>query len=342
LLVLQIDAAINPGNSGGPAFAKDGSVVGVAFQSLGGHADGIGYLIPAVLCQNFLVAVGSSARYAGVAAVPFTARDLRNASLRRRHSVSEETTGILITQVSPNATVALKPDDVIVAIDGKAVGDDGSVELRQSELVGFSYLLTSKRADQSTSFSVLRAGECVELEGKPKPLPPVLPCTSGFDCTAEYVIIGGLVFTRLTCPMLEDKRSKSHSSAIFDLVHFKLARSFAPAAPADGDEAEQVLLLTEILAAPLNYGYSTSTSWRVLDTLNGARIRSLRALHRAYTSHTGEFFEFAFSTADSIMLAADQCRESEAAILKMHAIPAIASEGILSGSTPADSEVGAS
>lgn len=331
ILVLQIDAAINPGNSGGPAFAKDGSVVGVAFQSLGGHADGIGYLIPAVVCENFLAAAGGERPYAGVADVPFTARDLRNASLRRRHSVSDDTTGILITKVSPNATVGLQPDDVIVAIDGKDVGDDGSVELRQSELVGFSFLITCKRAGASTSFSVMRAGERVELSGTLQPLPPVLPCVSGFDCSAEYVIVGGLVFTRLTCPMLEDKRSKGHSAAMFDLVHFKLANSFAPAAPTDGEEPEQVLLLTEILAAPLNYGYSMPSSWRVLDTLNGQRICSLRALHDAYRLHTGEFFEFSFSHGgDAIVLAAEQCRQSEPAILKMHAIPSIASKGILS------------
>ena len=78
--------------------------------------------------------------------------------------------------------------------------------------------------------------------------------------------------------------------------------------------------------------HATPNCVEMLDMLNGQRIRSLRALHHAYMSYTGEFFEFTFSTADGIVLAAEQCRESEAAILKMHAIPAIASEGILSES----------
>ena len=43
LLGVQIDAAINAGNSGGPAFADDGSCVGIAFQSIGsGDAENIG------------------------------------------------------------------------------------------------------------------------------------------------------------------------------------------------------------------------------------------------------------------------------------------------------------
>ena len=112
LLVLQIDAAINPGNSGGPAFDSEGRVVGVAFQSLGGSADGIGYLIPAVVCCNLLAAltdapsplqaISSGARrytYPGLPDIPFSSRELRNASLRRRHRVPSEVTGVLITKV---------------------------------------------------------------------------------------------------------------------------------------------------------------------------------------------------------------------------------------------------
>ena len=53
----------------------------MAFQSLGGSADGIGYLIPAVVCQNFLAAAASGKPYLGVANVPFFKRELRNASV---------------------------------------------------------------------------------------------------------------------------------------------------------------------------------------------------------------------------------------------------------------------
>ena len=106
----------------------------MAFQSLGGHADGIGYLIPAVVCQNFLRATAGGRTYGSVADVPFMYNDMRNDSLRRRHLVPENVTGVLVTKASPNSSVALQQGDVLVAIDGKTVGDDGTVELRQSEL----------------------------------------------------------------------------------------------------------------------------------------------------------------------------------------------------------------
>ena len=48
-------AAINSGNSGGPAFCvEDGTVVGIAFQSMAGssEAEGIGYIIPTPVIEH--------------------------------------------------------------------------------------------------------------------------------------------------------------------------------------------------------------------------------------------------------------------------------------------------
>lgn len=118
LLVLQIDAAINSGNSGGPACAKDGSVVGVAFQSLGGDADGIGYLIPAVVCRNFLLATQNGQPYKGVADVPCITRELENPSLRRRHHVADDASAC-----ASNAPATARPRTALwVRVCGLAVG----------------------------------------------------------------------------------------------------------------------------------------------------------------------------------------------------------------------------
>jgi S1-C subfamily serine protease len=43
LLGVQIDAAINSGNSGGPVFNGLGECVGIAFQSMTGEVENIGY-----------------------------------------------------------------------------------------------------------------------------------------------------------------------------------------------------------------------------------------------------------------------------------------------------------
>ena len=144
-------------------------------------------------------------------------------------------------------------------------------------------------------------------------------------------MLGGLVFTRLSCPLLEDRRSKTASLMLFDLVNFQIAKSYAE--EVDGSPREWVVL-TEVLAAPLNYGYKNPTWW-ALDTLNGERIHSLRALYEAYMRFDGEFLEFLFSHGgDAIVLDAAQCRQSEADILRMHAIPSIVSKGLACTASP--------
>jgi len=330
ILVIQIDAAINPGNSGGPAFSSDGCVVGVAFQGMGAHADGIGYLIPALVCRNFLSSLtsaeGSGLRYPGVTDVPFKLCELRNPSLRRKHRVPAERTGVLVTAVSPLAGLPLQEDDVIVAIDGKPLGDDGTVELRRLELMSADFLITCKPPGGATTFSVLRSGAPLEVSAVLRPLAHTLPRCHGFDCTPEYIIIGGLVFSRLACPMLENKQHKSHSQALYDLINFKLVSTFCV------DPDAEILVLTEILTDSLNYGY-TAGSWRVLSTLNGVPVTSLRQLHSLYRTWDGEYFEFCFSHdmghgGSKIVLDATQCRAIEPAILSTHAIPSAVSKGL--------------
>ena len=101
---------------------------------------------------------------------------------------------------------------------------------------------------EPTSVLVLRGGERVQLCAPLSQLPRRLPRNHGFDCFPHYVIIGGLVFVRLCCPMLEDKRSKGHHSAIYDLVNYQIARSFPPAdGGGEGGEVGEGLLPTETL-----------------------------------------------------------------------------------------------
>ena len=50
------------------------------------------------------------------------------------------------------------------------------------------------------------------------PLPHHMPRASGFDCVPTYVIIGGLVFVPLCCPMFDYKEHKHLSQQLYNLV----------------------------------------------------------------------------------------------------------------------------
>lgn len=120
---LQTDAAINPGNSGGPLLNIKGEVIGVntmiATQS-GGY-QGIGFALPintAVKSYNQIIKTGSVTR--GSIGISSNSRQVKPETLKAlgfTHGVVVEA----ITPGGPAAKAGLKPEDIILAINGKDV-----------------------------------------------------------------------------------------------------------------------------------------------------------------------------------------------------------------------------
>ncbi len=132
---LQTDAAINPGNSGGPLLNLRGEVVGVnaAISSESGGFEGIGFTIPsnmALHISKILIEQGKVVRgWLGV-----TVQDM-TPGLREKLGAGSAK-GALVASVVPGGPAArsgLKPDDVVVAYDGREVRDSISLRNEVSE-----------------------------------------------------------------------------------------------------------------------------------------------------------------------------------------------------------------
>ena len=120
---IQTDAAINKGNSGGPLFNMKGEVVGVnsAILSPTGGSVGIGFAIPANLARTVvaqLIEYGETRRgWLGVKIQTLTEDMAAALGLRR-------TEGALVAEVTPGGPAekaGLKPRDVILSFDGRAI-----------------------------------------------------------------------------------------------------------------------------------------------------------------------------------------------------------------------------
>jgi serine protease Do len=158
---LQTDAAINPGNSGGPLLNINGEVVGIntAIASRTGGYMGIGFALPmntAVKVYNEIIKNGKVVR--GSIGVKFTSDAARAEALLKANGAKE---GVFVEQVAPGGPAekaGLKPEDIIVAINGKPIRNGSElIERVTSTPVGSSLTLTVLRDGKREDFHVVIA-----------------------------------------------------------------------------------------------------------------------------------------------------------------------------------------
>ena len=156
--VIQTDAALNPGNSGGALVDSSGGVVGINTAVAG---IGLGLAVPINTATRSIVgALMSDGRvrraYLGIAGGP---RPLPPHA--RAHSPLP--TGVEVIEVvdgSPAARAGVRAEDLIVEVDGTAIGGvDDLQRLMVAELIG-----------RRLTASVVRAGRLVRLELVPAEL----------------------------------------------------------------------------------------------------------------------------------------------------------------------------
>jgi len=156
--VIQTDAALNPGNSGGALADGSGHVVGINTAVAG---VGLGLAVPVNSATRAIVgALMTEGRfrraYLGIAG---GSRPLPPRLARRLGRAS----GVEVVQVaegSPAEAAGLRPEDLIVELDGVAVEDVGDVQR----------LMVVEKIGAAVPVRVLRGGREVELSLVPAEL----------------------------------------------------------------------------------------------------------------------------------------------------------------------------
>jgi S1-C subfamily serine protease len=156
--VIQTDAALNPGSSGGALANGAARVVGINTAVAG---FGLGLAVPINdTTRTIVAALMSEGRfrraYLGIGG---GSRPLPPRLARERG----QATGVEVVDVapgSPAAAAGLRPEDLIVAVDGSAVADVGEVQR----------LMVGERIGATVALEVIREGRPVELSLVPAEL----------------------------------------------------------------------------------------------------------------------------------------------------------------------------
>jgi serine protease Do len=158
--VIQTDAALNPGNSGGALADGRGRVVGINTAVAG---VGLGLAVPVNAATRKIVGAlmrdGRYRRaYLGIAGGPRPLPPRLASRLGRRDCVEV----VNVVEGSPAAQAGLRPEDLVVEVDGVAVESvDDLQRLMVGELIGESVAFTVVRGDRTLPLTLVP----VELEG---------------------------------------------------------------------------------------------------------------------------------------------------------------------------------
>ena len=161
---IQTDAAINPGNSGGALVDMDGDLIGIntAIFSRSGSSSGVGFAVPASMVKRVVdSAVGGATAvvrpWLGVKGDTVSAEIARSLDIDRPQ-------GLVVTQVwpgGPGARAGLREGDVITAIDGAEINDQG----------GLNFRVGTRAPNETVEIAVLRDGRGQTLTARVQPLP---------------------------------------------------------------------------------------------------------------------------------------------------------------------------
>ncbi|HVZ81844.1 MAG TPA: trypsin-like peptidase domain-containing protein [bacterium] len=320
LLGVQTDAAINPGNSGGPVF-RHKRMVGVAFQGYNAAvAQNTGYIIPISIVKRFLddTKKGADQR---VPMLGLYCQTLENGTLRSYLGLKKGQSGMLVTATVYGSSVwgALRKGDVLTAIDGYTVGNDGTIRLHKGERLNFQYPMGFHRIGDRIKLKFLRGGKAHSATVKLKPDARLVPFPS-YDDQQDYFIFDGLVFTELDSETLAANKNA-------DNQWMALYLSGLPS-----PDRRRVVILDHIIPHASNKGYGTEYSNLMITRVNGRPVRDLKSLiedfeHPVDGRHVLEFDE-PRDLGTRIVLKAEGAEEATKEILAVNHIPSDRSDDL--------------
>jgi serine protease Do len=170
---IQTDAAVNPGNSGGPLVNMAGQVVGV--NTMAARNGSIGFAIPVGLVKGLLPQLAMKGKvewgWLGVRIDEITEDNAKDYGLTEPRGVGID--GVLAGQ--PAAQAGLRPKDVVVAVEGSAIGTPRDLQrVIASTPVGKTVRLVVIREgrEQELSVTIGRYPDPDETKDAPAAPPP--------------------------------------------------------------------------------------------------------------------------------------------------------------------------
>ncbi len=317
LLLVQVDAAINSGSSGGPA-VSNGKLVGIAMQTLE-DAENIGYIVPAPIVRHFLEDV-KDGRFDGFPDLGFWAQSLENPALRSKLGLKPDQGGMLVTAVAHEGSGhgVMEPGDVLLAINGIAIGADGSVEITDGVRVDGTFLEQRPQVGETLNLTLLRNGQVLERTAVMR-TSQLLVAPGAYDRDLPYRVYAGFVFQPLTARYLISSKRRQNLLRVYYLN--PVMGGTTTRVPNRGIPGRrEVVILTSVLTDELTRGYEDIKNTVIL-SIDGTVVRDLAHLSDLLDSGESEFVTILTELGQQIVLERTAAEAAHAEILRRYQIP---------------------
>jgi S1-C subfamily serine protease len=244
-------------------------------------------VIPMPVISRFLAST-TQPDFKGLPRLGVSFAPLRDPQLRRYTGLTEPG-GIYVTKVLPKSSgdlAGLREGDVILAVNGRALDQDGNYEDAEYGRILFSHITgTLTPPGEKVVLKILRAAKIEEIPVPMQPLDRTSVVSSPFlaDSAPPYFILGGMVFVELSRPYLKEWGIEWTKKAPQRLLNYD---AFQDELPADRGK---IVVLAQILPTPDTIGYEHIENV-VIKELNGRPIKSIADLAEA-SKHPVEGFQ---------------------------------------------------
>ena len=185
-----------------------------------------------------------------------------------------------MNEVSPHGSAAeagIIKGDVLLAVDGRAIDQDGNYEDPNFGRVLFTHLThTFAHVDSELTLTIFRKGKLMKLRVKMQApdRSRVVSEAQLADQPPDYVVLGGFVFLELSRPYLQEWGNDWVNEAPKRLVYYDAFQNEIP------EDRGKIVILAQVLPVPETLGYESIRNL-VVTQVNGRPVRSLVDLSEA-------------------------------------------------------------
>ena len=301
---------------------KDGKLAGLImrYDNTTTNAD----VLPAPVIEHFLKDAASGA-YKGFPRVGISSSSTRDPQFRRYLGLNGGTPGgVYIAEVLPDGPAAkagIEKGDVLLAVDGQAVDQDGNYRDAEYGKIGVSHLFSTRHyVGDDVKFTVFRKGEKkdVTLSMAHRPVESYVVEPYVIDRAPKFYVLGGLVLCELSRQYLKEYGNDWQKKAPEQFVYFDRQQG-----ELFKEGPKKIVFLNRVLPSDLTVGYEELTQL-VVTKVNDVPLQSLADLPAALTKAKDGLHKIEFDGEPGVIyLDAAGVTEASGELQKKYRLPVL-------------------